>query len=64
MQIAGYVASRRNPSDKVSHADNSVISRGTMSLVALVLLTPGASFDQRLLRVENAPCGFITNTLY
>ena len=64
MQIAGHVVSRRNPSDKVSNADNSGIFRATAGLVALALLTPGASFDQRLLRVESAPSGFITNSLY
>ncbi|RWE76990.1 hypothetical protein [Mesorhizobium sp.] len=64
MQIAGYAASRRIRSDKVSNADNSGIFRAAADFVALALLTPGASFDQRLLRVENAPRGFITNSLY
>ncbi|RUX33142.1 hypothetical protein EOA23_07915 [Mesorhizobium sp. M2A.F.Ca.ET.042.01.1.1] len=64
MQIAGYAASRRNRSDKVSNADNSVIFRPAADFAALALLTPGTSFGQRLLRVENAPLGFITNSLY
>lgn len=64
MQVAGYAASRRTQSDKVINADNSVIFRAAADFVALALLTPGASFDQHLLRVESAPRAIVTNSLY
>lgn len=64
MQITGYDASRRNQSDKVNSADNSCIFGTATGFAALVLLTPGVPFDQRLLRFENTRPRLITNTLY
>ncbi|CDX19465.1 hypothetical protein MPL3356_30177 [Mesorhizobium plurifarium] len=64
MQITGYDASRRNQSDKVNNADNSCIFGTATGFAALVLLTPGVPFDQRLLRFENTRPRLITNTLY